>query len=157
MSENKRSAFVAEAEKLLARHAANTNQDKVTAIKIREDATSLAKAALARPESQIENMRKVSFVPQQRGVSQQEAIEGGMKMLGVRLDNLLYEIKLEASPELQRPATITVHWLMNHLSLRQWGTIIAFSLLILYVGILLGDTVWGSWIKQHASLLNLLK
>lgn len=154
MSDLKKDGYIAEANKLITRHLANTKSDRVTAFQIREDAVSLARSVLSNSEAQVSKLQKVTFVSQSRTVSEGEALEGGIKMLGVRLNNLLYEISLESSPVLQRPDEISIRWLINHLKIQHWLWAFTFIVTTFYFGIILGDTTFGIWIKQHASWIK---
>ena len=154
MNEPKKDAYIAEANKLIARHLANAKSDRVSAIQIREDAISLARSALSNSDAQVSKMQKVTFSPQSRNVSDAEALEGGMKILGVRLNNLLFEIKLQASPVLQRPEEISIRWLINHLTIKHWFWAVSLIITIFYFGIILGDTAFGAWVREHASWLK---
>ena len=154
MSDPKKDGYIDEAKKLIARHLANTKSDKMTAFQIREDAISLARSALSISEAQVSKLQKVTFTPQSRTVSENEALEHGMNVLGVRLNNLLYEIGLESSPVLQRPDEISVRWLINHLKIQHWLWALTFIVTIFYFGIVFGDTTFGIWVKQHASWIK---
>lgn len=154
MSDQKRAAYIAEANKLIARHLASAKSDKVSAFQIREDAISLARSALSDSEAQINKIQKVTFTPQSQNVNEAEALENGMKTLGIRLNNLLYEINLKSSPVLQRPDEISVRWLINHLTIQHWFWALTFIITAFYFGIVLGDTALGAWVKQHTSWLK---
>lgn len=154
MSDPKKDGYIAEANKLIARHLANAKSDRVTAFQIREDAVSLARSALSISEAQVSKLQKVTFVSHSRTVSDNEALEDGIKLLGVRLNNLLYEISLESSPVLQRPDEISIRWLINHLKIQHWIWALTFIVTVFYLGIVLGDTAFGIWVKQHASWIK---
>jgi len=154
MSKLKKEAYIAEAKKLIERHIANAKRDRVTAVQVREDAISLARFALTKSDAQIANLQKVKFISPHMNMSHDEALEEGMKVLGMRLDNLLYEIGLESSPVLQRPDEISVRWLINHLKIQHWVWGVMFLLSIFYFGIVLGNTAFGTWVKEHASWIK---
>lgn len=151
MSDPKKDGYIDEANKLIARHVANTKSDRVTAFQIREDAVSLARSALSNSEAQVSNLQKVTFISHSQRVSENQALENGIMLLGVRLNNLHYEISLESSPVLQRPDEISIRWLINHLKIQHWIWGLTFIVTVFYLGIVLGDTTLGIWVKQHAS------